>query len=51
MKYSYQRQSNTKIIFYAISCILILGIAFVVVQDIQAPTEHISKKISINLEK
>lgn len=51
MRYSYQRQSNTKIVFYAVAVALILGVGFVVVQDIQAPTEHISQKISVNLEK
>ncbi|MBQ8481838.1 MAG: hypothetical protein IJ532_04840 [Alphaproteobacteria bacterium] len=51
MRYSYQRQNNTKVIFYAVAAALILGVGVVIVQDIQAPTEHISQKISVNLEK
>ena len=51
MRYSYQRQSNTKIIFYAVAVAVILGITAIVVQDIQAPTEHISKEITVNIQK
>lgn len=51
MRYSYQRQSNTKVIFYAVIAAIVCGVAAVVVQDIQAPTEHISKNIEVNLEK
>ena len=51
MRYSYQRQSNPKIIFYAVVLALIFGVGAVIIQDIQAPTEHISQKINVNLEK
>ena len=51
MRYSYQRQSNAKVIFYAVAVAVILGIAAVVVLDIQAPTEHISKEIIVKIEK
>lgn len=51
MRYSYRKQSNTKIIFYAVVLAVVLCIGIVVVQDIQVPTEHISQDVSINLEK
>lgn len=51
MRSSYQRHSNTKAVIYAVVIALILGVAAVVVQDIQAPTEHVSKEISVNIEK
>lgn len=51
MKYSYRKQSNVKVIVYAVVLALVLGIGAVIVQDIQAPTEHISQEISVNLEK
>ena len=51
MRYSYQRQSNAKVIFYAVAVAVILGVVAIVIQDIQAPTEHVSKEISVNVEK
>lgn len=51
MKYSYRKQNNTKIVVYAVVLALVLGICTIVVQDIQAPTEHMSKEISVKLEK
>ena len=51
MRSSYQRQSNIKVVIYAVAVALILGVAAIVVQDIQAPTEHVSKEISVNIEK
>jgi len=51
MRYSYQHQSNAKVIFYAVAVAVILGIVAVVVQDIKAPTEHVSKDITVKIEK
>jgi len=51
MRYSYHKQSNVKIIFYAVGLALIFGIGIVIVQDIQVPSEHVSKEISVNIEK
>ena len=51
MKYSYHKQSNFKIVFYAVGLALIFGIGIIIVQDIQVPSEHISKEISIKIEK
>lgn len=51
MRYSYHKQSNFKIVFYAVGLALIFGIGIVVVQDIQVPSEHVSKEIGINIEK
>lgn len=51
MRYSYDRQSNSKIVLYAIAIAVIIGIGFVIIQDINIPTEHISQNIVINLEK
>ena len=51
MKYSYHKQNNFKVIVYAVILAVVLGVGVVVVQDIQAPTEHISQEINVNLEK
>jgi len=51
MRYSYHKQNNLKIIVYAVILAIVLGIGAVVVQDIQAPTEHVSQKINVSLEK
>lgn len=51
MKYSYRKQSNVKIIVYAVILAIVLGIGAIIVQDIQAPTEHISQEIIVNIEK
>jgi hypothetical protein len=51
MRKTYSTTNNSKVIFYAVVLAVILGIGFVVVQDIQVPTEHISQEISVNLEK
>ena len=51
MRKSYSATNNSKIIFYAVILAVILGIGFIVVQDIQVPSEHISQKIDVNIEK
>lgn len=51
MRYSYREQGNTKIIIYTVVIAVVLGIAAVIMQDIQAPTEHISQTVNVNLEK
>ncbi len=51
MKSYYSKQNNTKIIIYTVVLALILGIGAIVVQDIQAPTEHVSQDIEVKLEK
>lgn len=51
MRNPYQRQSNAKVVINAVVVALILGVVAIVIQDIQAPTEHVSKEISVNVEK
>jgi len=51
MKNYYTKQNSTKITVYAVVLALIIGIAAIVVQDIQAPTEQVSQEIEVKLEK
>ena len=51
MRRSYRGESRSKIIFYAIALAVLCGIGFVVVQDIQVPTEHVTQEVKVNLEK
>jgi len=51
MKSSYSTSSNKKIVFYAVIAAVILGVGAVMMQDIQPKSEHISQKISVNLNK
>lgn len=44
-------KSDSKIVFYAIGLVVILGIILVVVQDIKVPTEHVSQEIKVTLDK
>ena len=46
----FARQSNSKPIYYVIGIALLLGICVVILQDFQAPQEHISQEIEINLD-
>lgn len=49
-KSPFARQSNSKPIYYAIGLAILLGICVVILQDIQAPQEHVSQEIEINLD-
>lgn len=44
-------QGNSKIFFYALAIACILGVCLVIVQDINIPTEHVSKDVKVSLEK
>ena len=51
MRSPYHKQNNVKVVIYAVILALVLGVCAIAMQDIQAPTEHVSKDISVNLEK
>jgi len=51
MRKTYATTNNSKVFFYAVILAIIFGIGFIVVQDIQVPTEHISQEIDVKLEK
>ena len=51
MKSYYQKSNNTTIVVYAVVLALLLGIGAVVVQDIEAPTDHVSQPVEVKLEK
>ena len=51
MKRQFGKESNKKIYLYAAMIALIGGITAVVLQDIQAPVEHITQDVAVNLEK
>lgn len=51
MKNYYSKSNNSKIVVYAILLAVVLGIGAIVVQDIEAPTDHISQPVEVNLEK
>lgn len=51
MKNYYSKQNNSKIIIYAIVLALVIGAGLIVVQDIQAPTEHVSQDVEVKLDK
>jgi len=44
-------QGHSKIIFYALAIACILGICFVIVQDVNIPTKHVSNNIEVTLDK
>lgn len=44
-------QGGTKVVIYAALIAVILGICFVITQDITVTTRHTSQEIKINLEK
>ncbi len=48
---AYTQGSTLKIVFYALGLIILAGIIFLMVHDIQVPTEHVSQEIAVNLEK
>ena len=50
MRNPYTKSGNGRVIFYAICMAVVVGVAAVVVQDINVPTEHVSQKITLNLE-
>lgn len=47
---TYNQNSNLKIILYALGFVLFAGIAFLMVHDIQVPSEHVSQEIIVNLD-
>ena len=51
MRSSYSKQNNSKIIVYAVLFALVIGVGVVAMQDIQAPTEHVSQDVELKLEK
>ena len=51
MRNQFKRQSNIKIIIYAVVLVILLVIIAVILQDINVPTEHVSQEIEVNLEK
>ena len=51
MRNSYAKQNNSKLILYIVLIAAVLGIAAIVIQDIQIPLEHISQKIEVKLDK
>jgi hypothetical protein len=50
-KSQFSRQSNSKLIYYVIAVVAVLGIGIVILQDIQVPKEHVSQEIEVKLEK
>ncbi|MDO4161579.1 MAG: hypothetical protein Q4D80_01055 [Pseudomonadota bacterium] len=46
----YNQGSNLKILFYALGLFLLAGVIFLMIHDIQVPTEHVTQDISVNLE-
>ena len=51
MRSQFKRQNNSKVFVYAVIIAIILGIGAIVMQDIKVPTEHITKKIEVSLDK
>ena len=47
---TYNQSGSLRIIFYALGLIILAGIGFLMVHDIQVPTEHTTQEISVNLE-
>ena len=48
---AYGQSGSLRIVFYALGLIILAGIIFLMVHDIQVPTEHVSQEIAVNLEK
>ena len=51
MRNSYSKRNNSRIIVYTVLLALIIGIGVVAMQDIPAPTEHVSQDVELKLEK
>ena len=51
MKRQSLNQSHSKILIYALAIACILGICFVITQDIKIPTTHVSRNITVTLDK
>ena len=51
MKRQSFNQGRSKIFFYALAIACILGVCFVIVQDVNVPTTHVSKNIEVALDK
>lgn len=49
MKKYYKRQNDSKIVLYAIVLAIVFGIGAIVVQDVQIPTEHVTKEIQVKI--
>ncbi len=47
---NYNQNSSLKIILYALGVVLFVGIVFLMVHDIQVPSEHVSQEIVVNLD-
>ncbi|MCI7486398.1 MAG: hypothetical protein MSB80_02795 [Alphaproteobacteria bacterium] len=47
---AYNQGGNLRIVFYALGLVILAGVGFLMVHDIQVPTEHTTQEISINLE-
>ena len=48
-KQSYS-QKNSRVLFYAVLLIILLGIGFIVTRDINVPTERVSQDVKVTLE-
>lgn len=48
---AYAQGGTLKIALYALGLVLLVTIGFLMVHDIQVPTEHVSQEISVNLDK
>ncbi|MBR1756924.1 MAG: hypothetical protein IJ738_05120 [Alphaproteobacteria bacterium] len=51
MRSQFKRQTNSKVVVYAVVIAVILGICAVVMQEIKVPAEHITQEIEVDLEK
>jgi len=48
---SYGQGNNLKIVICALGVILLLGVGFLFVHDINIPAEHTTAEIAVSLEK
>lgn len=51
MRNQFKHQNNTKVVVYAVVLLVLLAVGFIVLQDIQVPTEHQTQEIDVDIEK
>ena len=47
---TYGQSGSLRSIFYALGFMILIGIGFLMVHDIQVPTEHITQDVSVNID-
>ena len=47
---AYGQSGSLRIVFYALGFIILIGIGFLMVHDIQVPTEHVTQEVSVNID-